>query len=70
MKPDEYGWVLVNGKFCIKWFDGEQVPTSLGEVISQEALPSDDPEEGPLQEDSDDNSESDEEDDDDENEEW
>ncbi|KAK6168762.1 hypothetical protein SNE40_019945 [Patella caerulea] len=32
-KPEEFGWVLGDHRYSLKWFDGDQVPKSLDSIL-------------------------------------
>ena len=36
VKPEGHGWVLIDGRYHIKWFDGEQVPQSICQVLGRD----------------------------------
>lgn len=35
LDPLEYGWIEQDGKFLFKWFEGDQLPTSVSDLITQ-----------------------------------
>jgi hypothetical protein len=38
LSPEESGWILDDGSYKIKWFDGDQLPKSLCEILNLERL--------------------------------
>ena len=34
MKADVHGWSLENGTYKIKWYDGDQLPQSILEILN------------------------------------
>ena len=53
------GWILKDGKYQIKWYDGDQVPRVLDQVLGHDVLDEDgdDNDEHLVADDSDDNEE-------------
>ena len=37
LKLEENGWLLENGQYRIKWFDGEQIPKSMQEILNNDS---------------------------------
>ena len=38
MKAEAHGWSLENGTYKIKWYDGDQLPQSILEILMMEIL--------------------------------
>jgi hypothetical protein len=34
--PEQNGWILEDGKYSLRWFDGDMVPSTLEEIITQD----------------------------------
>ena len=58
-RPEGNGWILKDGKYQIKWYDSDQVPRVLGQVLDHDVLDEDgdDNDEHLVSDDSDDNEE-------------
>jgi hypothetical protein len=33
MKPERWGWIVEDGKYEIAWFEGDQVPHEIGDIL-------------------------------------
>ena len=42
LQPDQNGWVLRNNMYVIDWFTGEQLPSSLCDLLVSDGNPSHD----------------------------
>ncbi|KAJ8677787.1 hypothetical protein QAD02_013574 [Eretmocerus hayati] len=55
LSATDHGWIEVDGKLHFKWFEGDQVPSSVGDVLTQEhTVPPGSAEDGRIEEDCDD----------------